>query len=252
MPGSPYLISILNREAVDTSELSPVRGVQTVLAPVLNQWGNGHLQSISPSGSFAKGTANRSGTDIDLFLSVSSQATDDLKTIYNTLFNAMTNAGYKPKRQNVSINVRVGAYDVDLVPARQHDNITGNHSLYRTRADTWMQTNIARHIAVVRAGNRINETRILKLWRNQNGLDFLSFYLELTTIQALVGVNGTLASNVWGVFNYLQDSFTNAQVVDPANSNNIISNDLTAAEKTAIRNAAISALSKSNWGQIIT
>jgi hypothetical protein len=251
MPGTPYLIDILNREAVDTSVLSPIRGVQTTLAPVLNQWGNGHLQSIAPSGSFAKGTANRSGTDIDLFLSLSTGVTDNLRDIYNSLFNAVSNAGYKPNRQNVSINIRVGAYDVDLVPARQHDNISGNHSLYLSRADSWMQTNVARHIADVRAGNRLNETRILKLWRNQNGLDFLSFYLELTTIQALTGKYGTLATNVWDVFKYLRDDFLNARVVDPANTNNVISDDLTVAAKTAIRNAAINTLSKGTWAEVI-
>jgi hypothetical protein len=40
-------------------------------------------------------------------------------------------------------------------------------------------------------------------------------------------------------------------VVDPANSNNIISDDLTQAEKSAIRSAAINALRAANWNQIV-
>jgi len=41
--------------------------------------------SISPSGSFAKGTANRSGTDIDLFISLSESTPETLKEIYDSL-----------------------------------------------------------------------------------------------------------------------------------------------------------------------
>lgn len=66
-----YLQGILAREAVDTGPYSPVRGVQGILAPLLGEWANGNLISISPSGSFSKGTANHSGTDIDLFISLS-------------------------------------------------------------------------------------------------------------------------------------------------------------------------------------
>jgi hypothetical protein len=104
-----YLQQILAREAVNTGIFSPVRGVQTIIQPILQQWAGNQLSNVSPSGSFAKGTANRSGTDIDLFISLSSTTTNTLKEIYETLFKCMQDAGYTPKRQNVSINVRVGA-----------------------------------------------------------------------------------------------------------------------------------------------
>jgi len=68
MTGDQYLQGILTREAVDTGPFSPVRGVQTTLMPRLQEWAGNALASVAPSGSFAKGTANRSGTDIDLFI----------------------------------------------------------------------------------------------------------------------------------------------------------------------------------------
>jgi tRNA nucleotidyltransferase (CCA-adding enzyme) len=75
------------------------------------------LVSVSPSGSFAKGTANKSGTDIDLFISLSQNTRETLKEIYNKLFARMTERGYAPKPQNVSINIQVNGYRVDLGPA---------------------------------------------------------------------------------------------------------------------------------------
>jgi hypothetical protein len=253
MTAEIYLQQILSREAVDTGPFSPVRGVQTSLDPILRRWAGSMLSNVSPSGSFAKGTANRSGTDIDLFISLSSQTTNTLKEIYESLFNTLKANGYTPKRQNVSLNVRVNGYDVDLVPAKRQDVYSQDHSLYRRRADTWTKTNVQTHINHVIAGGRIAETRVLKLWRNQKGIDFPSFYLELTVINALAGhYAGSLSDRVLSVFQYLRDSFATARVVDPANTNNIISDDLSAADRAKVKVAAERALSAVNWNQIVT
>jgi hypothetical protein len=251
MSADSYLQQILHREAVDTGPSSPVRTVQAQLHPVIAQWAGNQLVSISPSGSFAKGTANKSGTDIDLFISLAQNTSNTLKEIYESLYSRMNQNGYSPKRQNVSINISAGGYSVDLVPGKRQDLLSQDHSIYRRKADTWTKTNIATHINYVRLGARINESRIIKLWRSQKNLDFPSFYLELTVIRALTGHSGTLSSNVWNVFHYLRDTFSNARVVDPANSNNIISDDLTAAEQAAVKAAAAKALNARDWSEIV-
>ncbi len=252
MTADVYLQNILGREAVDTGIFSPARNVQTILNPLIQQWAGNLLVSVSPSGSFAKGTANRSGTDIDLFVSLSSQAPETLKEIYNKLFDYMSRHGYTPKRQNVSINVRVTGYDVDLVPAKRQDSYSDDHSLYRRRAGTWTKTNVSKHINHVRQAQRSSEIRIVKLWRNQKGLDFPSFYLELSIIAALSGQYGRqLSDNVWESFKYLRDSFSTARVIDPANTNNVISDDLTVAEKGRVKALAEQALKATDWSQIV-
>jgi hypothetical protein len=113
------------------------------------------------------------------------------------------------------------------------------------------EDDVDRHIAVVSTAGREQEIRIVKLWRNHKGIDFPSFFLELTVIEALRGTGGTLASRVWRVLEYLRDSFSGARVVDPANTNNIISDDLTANEKASIKRAAESALAAKTWGEIV-
>lgn len=252
MTADQYLLNILSREVVNNGATSPVRTVQGVLLPTLNTWGNGYLSAVHPSGSFAKGTANRSGTDIDLFLSVSESATNSMKEIYDFLFNHMNARGFAPKRQNVSINLQVNGYSVDLVPGRRHNAYSNDHSLYRRKADTWTKTNVITHINQVAGSGCTNEIRILKLWRNQKGLDFPSFYLELTAIAALSGRYGTLSQRVWTALEYLRDRFPAARVIDPANTNNIISDDLTAQDRARISAAANAALGAANWNQIVT
>ncbi len=228
-----------------------MRNVQTTILPVIRDWAAGYLVAVTPSGSFAKGTANRSGTDIDLFISLAHTTPNTLKEIYDRLFQKMRANGYSPKTQNVSIGVKVSGYSVDLVPGKRQDAFSADHSLYRRKAGTWTKTNVTTHISHVIQGGRAGETRIIKLWRDQKGLDFPSFYLELTVIAALAGKYGTLSSNVWTVFHYLRDTFIYARVVDPANTNNIISDDLTAAEQLKIKATAQLALTAKTWDQIV-
>lgn len=246
---------LLAREAVDNGPHSDPLSVQTVLAPIVQSWAGNVYRGMKPSGSWAKGTANRSGTDIDLFISLDSTTSNTLKEIYDSLFERMKNEGYQPKRQNVSINVQVqtskGVFDVDLTPGRQQPGSATDHSIYVRKRGTWTKTNVEKHIETVRLGGRIRESRYLKLWRNRLGLDFPSFYLELTVINALYGKYGTTARNVMTVFEYLRDSLPNARVVDPANTANILSDDLTAIEKTAVKNAAATAYKATDWNHIV-
>ncbi len=247
-----YLQNILTREQVDTGPFSPVRAVQAHIQPIIANWASIHLVSVAPSGSFAKGTANKSGTDIDLFISLSDSVSETLGDIYSKLFTLMTNKGYRPTRQNVSINVKVNGYSVDLVPGKRQNTFTSDHSLYRRKANSWTKTNVTKHITEVVNARRSSEIRILKLWRNQKGLDFPSFYLELTVLNALRQQGfGSLSNNVLRVFEYLRDTFPNAQVIDPANTNNIISEDLTLTERQRVRSMAIQALGAANWNDIV-
>lgn len=247
-----YLNQILIREAVDTSLMSPVRRVAQTLAPAIQAWGGTYLAGVKPSGSFAKGTANKSGTDIDLFLSLRQDTPATLQEAYDTLFEQMRQRGYNPRRQNVSINVRVDGQDVDLVPAKLQNAYSTDHSLWRNRARTWTKTDIDTHITTVLSAGRQSEIRILKLWRNQKGLDFPSFYLELMAIEALRNtLKIGLAARVWDALIYIRDRIENARVVDPANGSNVISDDLTQAEKQALARAARAALGVSDWKDIV-
>lgn len=248
MTADQYLTNILIREAVDTSPYSHVRGVIATLTPFIKGWAAQYLLDITASGSFAKGTANKNGTDLDIFISLSQSNPHTLGATYENLFHFLINNGYQPKRQNVSININVSGYSVDLVPGQRQNNYTSDHSLWLHKTKTWTKTNVNAHIQYVCSAGRINETRIVKLWRNQNKLDFPSFYVEMTVIEALRGYSGTLSQNVWRVFQYLQTTFETARVVDLANTNNVISDNLTIADKRKIK---LAALNIKKWEDVV-
>lgn len=249
MSADAYLREILKKYEVNTAG---AENAGQHIYPLLVDWGNGYLLSASFSGSLAKGTGVSLGTDADIFLSLSSGLSDTLVQIYESLFKTMEGAGYRPRRQNVSIGVKVNGYAIDLVPARRQSQYGNDHSLYKSKTNSWTQTNVDTHINAVKNSGRIEEIRILKIWRALNNLELPSFLLELAVIDALHNAQrGNLAANVWKVFEHLRDNIERVRYIDPANSNNIISDDLTRAEKAAVAACASTALAQPTWNKIV-
>lgn len=249
---SEYVASMIDKYAVGAGPASAAARAAEELVPALREWAGRYLLEIGLSGSYAKGTATSLGTDIDVFMSLSDVAGQSMKDIYWSLFQFLADRGLKPQAQNVSMRVARNGMQVDLVPGRKQPGNTSDHTLYRRKKDNWMQTNVVEHIRLVSGSGRTREIRALKIWRERNRLDFPSFYLELTVIDALRGTRASgLAANVWRAFQYVADRFGNARVVDPANSNNVVSNDLSLEEKRVIWMAARRTLNTSSWEHIL-
>ncbi len=252
-----YLNAILSQNRVFLNDQSPAAKAANKIAPLIRTWGNGYVDNLSLSGSYAKGTAVPGGTDVDLFISLSSTLTESLSSIYNKLYNHMIQNGYpSAKRQNVSIGIKVDGMHVDLVPARQQDVNSSDHSLWRRRVGNWTKTNVLTHIRVVSGSGRLSEIRLMKIWRNQKNLDLPSFLLELIVIEALsanstVANGGDLSANIVTVLQFLSKKIETCRIVDPANTNNVISDDLTAAEKKVIAQAATRSLA-GGWSDFIS
>ncbi len=108
------------------------------------------------------------------------------------------------------------------------------------------------HVDTVRNSSRVNEIRAVKIWRMLHGLEFPSLYLELFTIDALLGRSrSTLADNVLHVLRTIGSSLVSTRIVDPANTNNVLSEDLTQTEKQRIAAQADRSAREPTWGRII-
>lgn len=141
---------------------------------------------------------------------------------------------------------------MDLVPAVHLGGNTEDHWLYVNKANRERtKTNVDTHINTVRNSGRINEIILTKIWRKNHNLDFPSFYLELAVIEALKYKRSGLAEHFLAILDYLSTTFVSARFVDTANTNNIISDDLTDAEKKAIAIKAGQSRGQQSWGSIV-
>jgi len=244
-----YISAVLERHAVRRER---AERAAAGLEPLVRGWAGQHFLGQSLSGSFAKGTATALSTDVDVFISLEHSAGPTMKEVYWGLYQHCAQQGLRPRAQNVSIRVEFEALKVDLVPGRKQPGDGGDHSLYRRKKDSWVQTNVARHVRLIADSSRTAEIRALKIWRERNFLDLPSFYLELAVLEALYKrPAAALAENVLAALAYLGQQFSHARIVDPANSNNVISDDLGAEEKRVIEVAARKSLGMSSWERVL-
>ena len=252
MTSDQYVDLVVSQRVVNNVAGSPAYLAAESLIPTLHDWGGTSLDTITYSGSFAKGTAISLGTDVDLFLSVNHACDKSVKEIYWGLYLFLEGRQFHPQTGNVAVRVRTHGLSVDLVPGRRQDGSTQDHTLYRRKTDTWMKTNVAEHVKLVVSAGRAQEIRAAKIWRARNKLNFPSFYLELTTIAALKGrPAGRTGENFRRVLEYLADGFVEAVVVDPVNSNNCVSDELTVEEKRMVARVARKALGMQRWECVV-
>lgn len=256
---SMYLLQILQK--YKEKDLSPHSASISQLQNILQTWASSCYIEIINSGSRAKGTAIAIASDVDYLISLSSNCNENnggLKGIYDGLYSKLTNSYHSVRPQNVSFRINLNGLEVDVTPARRHAGNTNYHWLYVSKKQTWQQTNVKKHITDISQSGRTNEIKILKIWRELNRLEFPSIYLEYLMVSNIL-LNksrdlNSLGDNVLYALNQLATTQNNplfTRIVDPTNSNNILSDLLTNAEKNKIITQAQVAIRQSNWNQII-
>lgn len=258
MESNMYLQTILNKYAARSLDGHLLQIM--MLKNDLKKWAGDCYLNILDSGSRAKGTAISLASDVDYLISLDSTCNENnggLKGIYDSLHEFLKGKYNPVRKQNVSFRIKFNGLEIDITPARKQTGNTNDHWLHLSKLNTWRQTNIQKHITDVSTSGRTNEIKILKIWRELNGLDFPSIYLEYLTINTLSGKSKdatSLADNVWHVINELKKDSGNplfGRIVDPANTGNILSDLLTTTEKNAIISKAKIAGQAKSWDQIV-
>lgn len=252
MTAEQYVETILAKYAVPRGPTSPAEQLGASVAGPLRTWAGQQLNALQYSGSYAKETGVRGISDVDVFISFKSDTKQTLRELYEMLMSLAQNYGWSPRRQNVSVGVTVSGTRGDLVPGKVQAGYQNYHSLYLRKRDSWTQTNVTLHVDTVRNSGRLREIRALKIWRMLHRLEFPSLYLELFAIDALSGRSrSTLAENVLHGLRTIGTSLTSTQIVDPANTNNVLSDDLTQAEKQHVAAQASRSAREQSWESII-
>jgi hypothetical protein len=252
MTGDEYILSILKKYEVPRGPESPAEQAASRIAPKIQRWAGGWLASLSPSGSYAKQTGVHGVTDMDLFISLKPEMPGTIKKIYDELFTLAALHGWNPRRQNVSIGVSIHGVNLDLIPGRGQAGYENSHDLYWLKSDSLRQTDVNLHVDTVVKSHRLREIQAIKIWRHIHQLDWPSLYLDFFVINALTGRNtDSLAHNVLHVLDSIGEAFETTCIVDPANPDNVLSNDLTAEEKKNIAGQAKKSAAEQHWEDII-
>lgn len=244
-----YLQQVISRYRSD--EFGARNQVQAVY-PLVQNWANQYLVDGFYSGSIARGTTVSPGTDADVFLSLSAATPENMPQIYLSLYDAFAQNGIQVCKRDIAIGVFSGGYRIDFIPGKLTDPNGFDHCLYKNRTESLFTTNINKHLQLAIDSKRSDEIKLIKIWRELNSLSFPSFYLELVVQDCLAGrPRNDLSASFWRVLGFLSAGFPRKRYVDPANPENIVSNDLTYPEKKLIQRVARIARSQRHWGQIV-
>jgi hypothetical protein len=207
------------------------------------------------SGSYAKHDAINTKFDLDVCQPFNRNSFSTLEEMADTVFDFFQNefedehlVKNKTRKQRVSTGITFvidgNEIQMDIVPGRElldNDYSATNRLNLHVRAKlsqpiTSTQTNIQKHITLVKGKNSERSIiRLLKIWKtNKNQSRVKSFFVELITIRAFENYS-EVPTGIWEqlkmTMEYIRDNVQNIRLVDPANSNNVVSDTMTEFEK---------------------
>ncbi len=248
-----YLEDVIEAQRLSVAEVDALRELRDELQGVLSGgWKTGD-PNFYYGGSYAKHTMIKASYDLDLVLYYPPTANFTVQALYESVESRLKRKGYITRRHNVAIRLPYeGGIHVDVVPGRAIDQTYLYANLFASDKTQTKQTSIKKHLDLVRKNGGYQEViKLLKLWKLKHGLKIPTFALELATAKALSGNRGDLENRFWTVLTFLRDSFPSCRLVDPANSANIISDELSSLAKDSVRGAATISCSKRTWPEII-
>jgi hypothetical protein len=251
MTNHEYLQAIAKDQEVSSQQLDVLRRVREGIEGELRRLSGN--PSFYYAGSFAKKTMVREMFDLDIVVYWPHGWNDTLRNISDAVGNVLRQKwqSVAPKTVAWTINFQ-GGFHVDVVPGRAIDNSFLYANLYRRDRDSSLKTSIKVHIDTVRNSGRRDAIRLMKLWRLRKRVPWkTTLALELATIEGAKGSSATdLEKQLLQVFSYLRDNITTVRLVDPANTNNVLSDELTAGDRSSIKSASQAALDAKTWDEV--
>lgn len=203
------------------------------------------LTAPSMSGSVVKGTSIN-GSDIDIQLKFRNES-GTLPELYDRVYTHLEGLEQKEglinvRRQRHSIGLSYHFpdqdYRIDVIPHRSSNNGKGDSYLLVNRGifrkPTVRKLNPNKQSRALCLTNKEKEmVRLLKIWKKTERLPIKSIYIELLVKRAFreIHISRNIDSVLLDILGYIAKNITSLRIVDPVNTNNIISNTLSCEEK---------------------
>lgn len=186
---------------------------------------------IKYAGSFAKGTMIRERYDLDVVCYFPHTDSRSLKEIREDLARYLaTRYVLRPKSSAERILDLKGAqapsdFHIDVVAGRFIENSKDVFLHIQNGEKDRLMTNLKTHINTIANSGCVSVIRLVKLWAHRNNISLKTFVLELFVIESLRGSRNKddLKKGFVEVVRAFKDNFASTRIIDPANTNNIVS-----------------------------
>ncbi len=248
-----YLESILEKYNLTEGDVSNLKSRRAHIENVLRSVLGAKIEAVYYSGSYAKGTAVKPNFDLDVCLYFKHDSFENLREMHSTVLRVLKAEHTNVAPQTVSIHVDLGGTGIDVVPARSFSDGSGTANLYVATTGASLQTNIPMHKEYVSKSHARATIKLMKIWRNLHGIHFKSFALELLVIKALEKTPPDAALDVQfqKTLGFAANEATSVHLVDPANSNNIVSDLVPDSDKVNLQRQAAASYAETSWGRVV-
>ncbi len=203
-------------------------------------------------GSRGKKTMIKESYDLDIVLYYSETIKDSIENIYDRVARFLGSSNYSIIPKNVAIRVlKRDNYHIDIVPAKKINGDEDSANLWRFKEKKPLKTSVVKHIASIREFGRRDVIKLLKLWKIRHNSDFPSFILEQLIIRALKdNLDLPLNDSLIEVLKFISENLETIRLIDPANTNNILTDSLSAYDKDVFSKFAKWSLSENDLNSL--
>lgn len=249
MDAEKYLEEVLKSQTLgdDSEEVKAMQSERSKVETLLNARFKEGKPTIRYAGSYKKGTMILDNYDLDItcyFSSDDNTGEENLKEIYDNVSGALEEKYFIEKKKS-SIRLKKKQSDnstpldfhIDVVPGRFTDESKGDVFLFQANGEKErLKTNLDKHIDHIKGSGVIDEIKLIKFWKQRNGLNVKTFILELLVVEVLKGRSSKgLEANLKKLWTAFRDEIDEIKIEDPANpSGNDLSEMFDASVKTAL------------------
>lgn len=253
MSNHDYLLQLLAQQDLAQAQLNTLRTLREQI--------EGQLAVLQGSprfyyaGSFGKKTMIRESFDLDIVIYWPNDCGYSLKDMSDAVGNILKkNWKFVNPKTVAWVLPFEGGFHIDVVPGRAIDGTFKYANLYHRDKDSSFQTSIKVHLDAVRDSGRRDVIRLMKLWRTKQTVPLKkSLTLELMTINGCKGTRtDDIEKQLIAALTHVRDNIMTVRIVDPANTNNVLSEEISSVERSKIRVAADAALKAQYWSQVLT
>lgn len=255
MDNETYLRDILNGQNLSQNQLINIRNLRDKVENQLRKNLKGSPRFYY-GGSYAKNTLIRASYDLDIVIYWPSDSPYSLEGIYKGVGSVLQKFWTPVRSKRVGWELHFeGDFHIDVVPGKSSSADDTYAFLYNRKTKNRFQTSIKRHIDIVKKSGRRDVIRLMKLWKKRKNVPITSFILEQMVIEGCRQKRASLNKlepQLFDSFHYINDNILNKRILDPANSNNVISNELTKEQKNRIKRLANQAIIARTWSDVFS
>ena len=233
METEKYLQKILESNTIKSfSKKDPqIKEIKTII----KKWAGDQYKKIILIGSNEKNTLIKDFYDVDILISLKAKTKKNLSELKTSLEKIVSKNKYRIINNDTNLLIEVN--DLHIKGSMDY------HQIQIESIENPIVTNFNLHINHVLDSGKIDEIKLMKIWKIRHQLVFPSTYLELVVLKALKNSKKqNLTTNFNTVLNYLANNFLEDDYIDLANSKIKISKQLSESQKQIIKSKAIESL----------